>query len=384
MDLHTLQEVSDGSARRRVVAVAVFVTALGFCACSPLSERYSSRLRPLNVITYVTTDNRVIQKKAHFEDKHSNVITLVDDARDGLLPYGDEDGLVDRVSVEIYKRGALDGLFDFIINHGVIYTDHLAELREKNLKGINREAARLLTDKFMGQNNYMKTASFKTEYKVALKSMDAKTSEAVIEVDGQEGRIKKDVVRKINDVYVSLDKITRFTAGPDSDEEIDSGFAVILIGNQGILLKEGQQTRISIDPGSASRRKLLKKEKVNFVFVVGDTVPDKAQCELEDIFHTFLVDRPDHQHISMYRMVREMGGVVSADSHAVTGYQIVEDPYAEPKEGNFVTDVKDRIKDGFNAGIKDIYEFLAGVGSQTAQALNFGGGALGRSFSSGR
>lgn len=345
--------------------------AFGMSACTRVSVHYAERLKPLNVVTYVTTDNRVLKKKAHFGDKYSNVVTITDDARDGLLPYGDADGLVDQVSVEIYNRGELGRWVDFVISGGQIYTDHLSEQREKSVRHMNKKAVRLLTEKFLGQTNYVKTASTKTEYEIVLKSLDVEKSEAVIEVDGRAERVKENVLQKIGDVYVMLDKI-KHLGFKEFGDDIDPGFAVVLIGNQSVLLKEGQKSKIAVDPAEARNRKVLKKEKINFVFVVDDTVPDRHTCEMEDMFHTFLVDHPEHEHVCVYRMIREMDGAVLSDSHEVAGFRTVEDPYAEPKPGNIATDIKDEIKDR----MKDLYNFLY---EAKDRALTFSGSA-GRAF----
>ncbi len=347
------------------------VLAAGLSACTRVSVHYAERLRPLNVVTYVTTDNLVIKKKAHFGDKYSNVVTLTDDAKDGLLPYGDEDGLVDQVTIEIYNRGDLGELINFVITGGRIYTNHLSAQREKSVRHINKKAVGLLTEKFLGQTNYVKTASTKTEYEITLQNLDVDRSEAAIVVDGQEAQIKENVMQKVNGVYIMLDKIKHLGYKKFGDD-IDPGFAVVLIGNQSVLLKEGQKSKISVDQAEARNHKLLKKEKINFVFVVGDTVPNRHACEMEDIFHSFLIDHAEHEHVSFYRMIREMDGPVLSDSHEVGGYRLIEDPYAEPKPGNIATDMKDEIKDR----MKDLYNFLYEVKDQ---ALSFGGTA-GRAF----
>ncbi|OGH56006.1 MAG: hypothetical protein A3G34_06540 [Candidatus Lindowbacteria bacterium RIFCSPLOWO2_12_FULL_62_27] len=325
---------------------------------------YTQRLKPLHIVTYATTDNKVLKKRAYFEDNYSNVITLTDYVKDGLLPYDDRDGMVDQISLEVYNRGLL---MDFFVQDGSIYSDHLLLQKEKSMDGVNMDAIRVLTEKFVHQNDYVKTASVKTEYEIALHRIIPEQAQAVVEVDGQQEKLRQGVLQKVGGVYVLLDRITRYGI-KEFDDRLDSGFVVVRIGNQGVLLQAGQRSRISIDPAQAGRKKLLKTEKTNFVFVVHrHDAPDRAQSELEDIFHTFLVDQPGHEHVCYDRIVREMDAAFSSDSSAVSGYKVVEDPFAKDRPAGFAAQVKDQIK----TRMGELYQFLSSLTGPTLAIRGF-------------
>lgn len=316
----------------------LLAAAVSLAGCNAISENYSEHLKPVNVVTYVTSDNQVTRKMAHFSDRKSNIITLVDDAEDGLLPHGDKDHLVDRVSMEAYNRGLL---FDFFIKPDTIYADHLAVQKERRIREMDREVLEILTDKFLRQNDYFKTASNKIEYELLLKSFDSKHSSCAIEIDGTAAEIRKGVMQKVNGVYVMLDHI--FSPNDDAGE----GFAVIRIGNQAILMFSGQKTKIRIDPAVSRNRKLAQREVIHYVFVVGDTMPDKDKCELEDIYHSFLVDAPGREHVCHYRLIREMERLPYARVGEVAGRQTMDDPFEGVAEEKFMDDVKDTFEDFF-------------------------------------
>lgn len=331
----------------RIAALVLAAVLLG--GCKDLSDYGSVKLRPLNVVTYVTTNQQVIRKQAHFSDGQSNVFTLTDDAQDGLLPYGDRDGLVDRVGVEIYDRGLL---FDVIISQGIVYQDHLRPQKVESLLKLDREVIKILTDKFIKQSDYLKCASIKTEYEITLKDLHSKPAEALIDVDGAEERLRKGEMREVSSVYLTLEKVKEF--------ETDSGFAVLRIGNQGILLKRGQKTRISIIPGETGRgtNKFLKEERIHFMFVVGDTAPTPESAKLEDIFHTLLVDRPNNEHVSYYRMVREMGDTATAVSSSVTGVRVNGDAFQDLPDGGLIADLSGHL----TSAVKEMTRLFYGAG----------------------
>lgn len=322
------------------VRIGFVLLAAGLAGCDTISENYSEDLKPSNVVTYATTGNRVIRKMAHFVDRKSNIVTLTDDASDGLLPHGDKDRLIDRVSLETYQRNLL---FDYFIKPDSIYADHLAIQDEEFVRDMDRQVIEILTDKFLRQNDYFKTASSKTEYELWLKSFDPKGSVCVIGIDGIEAEIRKGAMQKVNSVYVMLDHVVSLGVNPGE------GFAVIRISNQAVLLFSGQKTRILVNPAESKRRKLAKKEVIHYLFVVGDTIPDRETCELEDIFHSFLVDEPGREHVCHYRLLREMERIPYLDQGEVAGYRTMDDPFEGMTEETFMENVKDTFKDFFRS-----------------------------------
>ncbi len=347
--------------RQGVRLLAAFALCGGLTACSPLSEKYAERLNPLHVVTYATSDNQVLKKRAYFGDGHSNVLVLTDDAGDGLLPGGDRDGLVDQVSLEIYNRGLL---FDFVIEDGVLYSNRLTPRRVKPLKGVSSDVARILTDRFVRQYNFMKTASARTQYELSLTALDASAKTATVEVDSVSGGLHVGNLQKINHVYLMLAAVGKLDSATDSD------FAVIQIGNQDVLLKAGQKANISIDQAEAANSKLSKSEAIHFVFVISDTAaPSREDCELEDIFHTFLVDRPGYEHISYYRLAREFDHPWAENPREISGTKTVAETFEDesaPKRGFF-----SGLTGNINDGVKDFLHFLYGEKEKDIPILSF-------------
>lgn len=332
-------------------ALAVFLLA----GCSKLSRSYVDDLKPLNIVTYVARDSRIIKKRVYFGDGSSNVVTLTDYAQDGLLPKGDEDGLIDQLTVEIYSRGLI---LDWVIRGGKIYTDHLSTQKESMLRRMNRVVVRVLSDKFIRQTRFMKTASARTEYEISLKAIGLDRRSVVVAVDGQEESLAEGSMKKINGVYVMLEDVRQF--------DVDSlpAFAILQIGNQGILLHPGDATRIEIDAAEANSKKVTKLETTHFTFMVSDTLPSRPACELEDIFHSFLVDHPEREHVSAYRMVREADDTAPLYAHEVGGERTVDDPFVnapEAHQGGFVHGIQESINDG----IKGFFQLVYGTGSYT-------------------
>lgn len=313
--------------------------------CSRLSQNYSYSLKPLHVVTYVSSDNRVSRKKTYFGDRSSNVISVTDDATDGLLPYNDADGLVDRITLEFYHRGEP---LDFIVRNGEIYADFLSPLREKKVRRLELNVAEILTERFVRQNNYIKTASSKVDYEIVLQSMDSIRSLAEIEVDGQKAFLERGVMKQVGGVYVMLVEVE--DVGDDA-----MNFAVLQVGNQGILLKPGQKVRINVDPATAHNSKVSKSEKINFVFVTEDTSPDKMRCELEDIFHTFLVDRNNQEHVSFYRMIRESEKPSFLPTQAAAGTRTLGEQFDDIREFSMLDDITDQLHVGFREILDMVY-----------------------------
>lgn len=319
--------------------LGVFMSGLllaSLAGCRIVGENYSENLQPLNIVTYVTADQQVVRRRAYFGDDGSNVIVLTDDVRDGLLPDADQDGLVDGVGLEVYSRGLL---LDLVISRGVVYHDHIVPQKVKSLDGVSIDAVRVLTRQFNRQNHFMKTASDKTEYEITLKTLRPLQNEALINVDGSEGVLKRGEMRMVGRVYMTLDQVRGF--------ETDSGFAVIRISDQAILLKPGQKTRVRIIPGTVGRAtgRFLKEERVHFIFLAEDALPTRESARLEDIFHTFLVDRPDRQHVSVYRMVRETSDTAPLPRSQAAGVRINSDPFEGMPPGGFFSDVTGQAKD---------------------------------------
>jgi len=341
----------------RLVIQALTVT-VALSGCNDLGRTYTEKLRPLNIVTYVATDGpardnrpagrKVVRKEAYFTDRSSNVVTLIDDARDGLLPGGDQDGFVDRMSFEVYDRGLL---FDVLISRGIVYQDNLTPQKIKPLRELDREVLAILTEKFVKQSQYLKSASKKTEYGITLRDIRKTDGEVIIDVDGSEERLKRGELRQINGVYMMLDKIKAF--------ESDFGFALIRISNQGIHLKPCQKTRILVVPGEFGRgsNKFLREERIHFEFEVSDTIPDRRAAMLEDIFHTFLVDWPNNEHVSFYRMVREMSDTeASKIPSRISGVRTIGDQFKDIPEGGILADLSGHVKDA----VKDMMRFLYG------------------------
>lgn len=336
-----------------IAALAV----LGLSACTP-SKNYSNDLKPLQVVNYVTETNRVLKRQAYFGDDHSNVIALTDMAADGFLPNDDADGLVDQVGLEIYQRNLV---LDFFIRDGDVYQGFLAAQAEKNYSAMDRRVVEVLTEKFVKQTNYLWTASSKAQYEIALRTIDVAGAQVGIAVDGQEGRVENGAMRRINGVYVMLVEI-------EGIGDTATDFAVLQIGNQRILLKSAQSVRVGIEATIAPDSKISRREKINYVFVVpNDTAPGPNECVLEDIFHTLMVaDRPDHGHVSYYRMVRERGKPDFLASQGAAGFRVTGDQFEETQKGGFVNGVTEQITDRINDGLD---EFLALFGGQKKQPV---------------
>lgn len=336
-----------------VVCLLPLLLCVWLSACS-FSKNYSENLKPLQVVDYVTETNRVLKRQAYFGDGRSNVIALTDVAEDGFLPYGDEDGLVDQVSLQIYERNLL---LDFNIRNGDVYQAFLSAQGEKKYRAMERRVARILTEKFVKQNNYLWTASSKMHYEIILKNIDAPGAAVDLAVDGQAGRVERGVMRRINGVYILLAEIKQIG---DGDTGLD--FAVVQVGNQSILLKPNQKVRVGIEATAPPDSKLSRREKINYVFVVGDdTVPGELECTLEDIFHSFLVDRPDHDHVSFYRFMRERGKPDFLSAGSAAGFRVVGEQFETPKKGNFVDGMTEQI----NQGLEEFLDLFRGKKEQT-------------------